>query len=286
MARVPATEACRVPIGKALSSSGGRFHVKHRVPVIQLASNPEGSGLNNLPQASSELLSNLCDSAGLRVTEAHQSVLLAYLAALIRMNERLNLTRIVECNDAIRMHIVDSLMCLPEILKAPDGELCDIGTGGGLPGVPLCVVSGRPGALLDSVGKKAGALNEILAELHLEESIKAVPARSEEHAKTHRGGYAVVTARAVSSLPALIEMAAPLLSSRGILVALKGAPSAEEVRRGMVVAKMVGLQQCDVRYTLLPGGDERRTVVSYQKIGRSSLRLPRRPGQAHNTPLA
>ena len=231
-------------------------------------------------------LSGLCQSAELIVTESQKQVLLSYLRALMKMNSKLNLTRIVEPSEAVRLHIIDSLLCLPEVLAAPAGSLCDVGTGGGLPGVPLCVVSGRRGTLLDSVGKKARAVEEILRGLGLDATISALPERSEAHALTHRGRYAVVTARAVSSLPALVEMAAPLLSDGGVLVALKGSPSAGEVLRGSEAAMLVGLRQFSVRTLRLPGGGEIRTVIAYQRSGKAKLNLPRRPGQAHSAPLA
>ena len=242
--------------------------------------------MNNEWETAEKSLSSLCRSAGLIVTEGQRHVLLNYLRALMEMNSKLNLTRIVEPSQAVRLHIVDSLLCLPEVFVAPAGPLCDVGTGGGLPGVPLCVVSGRRGTLLDSVGKKARAVDEILHGLALDGTISALPLRSEQHALTHGHRYAVVTARAVSSLPALVEMAAPLLSDDGVLVALKGSPSADEISRGSEAAALVGLRQVSDRSLVLPGGDEVRTVITYRRFGKAKLNLPRRPGQAHIAPLA
>lgn len=215
-----------------------------------------------------------------------RAALLEYLDALIEMNSQLNLTRIVDPSAAIRLHLVDSMLCLPEVIGAPPGALCDIGTGGGLPGVPLCIVTGRTGRLLDSVAKKADALNQILVALRLDSSIAAVPERSELHALAHAGKYAIVTARAVSSLPALVEMASPLLAHGGVLIAMKGFPDRTELKRGRAVAGLVGMEEAGSRELLLPGGVERRTIVSYRKIAKSGVRLPRRPGQAHHAPLA
>lgn len=233
-----------------------------------------------------ETMHRLCRAAELTVPHSQREVLLAYLDALIEKNAKLNLTRIVDPLEAIRLHLVDSLLCLPEVLAAPPGDLCDIGTGGGLPGVPLCVVSGRHGCLLDSVSKKAIAVNQILVALGLDSAIRALPERSELHALTNAGRYTAVTARAVSSLPALVEMASPLLKADGILVAMKGSPDSSELDRGRVVAGMVGMEALGHRELTLPGGTERRMIVLYRKTGVSQVRLPRRPGQAHHTPLA
>jgi len=254
--------------------------------VLHSRTNRGGPKLKHLAQDAEEVLLRLCTVGALEVSDSQRALLLEYLDALIEMNSHLNLTRIVDPTAAIRLHLVDSILCLPEVNGAPPGRLCDIGTGGGLPGVPLCVVTGRNGRLLDSVAKKADALNQMLVSLKLDSTILAVPERSESHALAHPGKYAVVTARAVSSLPALVEMASPLLAHGGVLIAMKGFPDQTELERGRAAAGLVGMEESGCRELLLPGGTERRTVVSYRKIGKSRVRLPRRPGQAHHTPLA
>lgn len=254
--------------------------------VLHSRTNRGGPKLKHLAHNAADVLLQLCIVGKIDVSETQRTILLEYLDELIEMNSHLNLTRIVDPAAAIRLHLVDSILCLPEFIDAPPGPLCDIGTGGGLPGVPLCVVTGRKGRLLDSVTKKADALNQMLVSLRLDSSILAVPERSELHALAHPSSYAVVTARAVSSLPALVEMASPLLAQGGVLIAMKGFPDQAELERGRVVAGLVGMQEVGCRELLLPGGVERRTVVSYRKTAKSRVRLPRRPGQAHHTPLA
>jgi 16S rRNA (guanine527-N7)-methyltransferase len=93
-------------------------------------------------------------------------------------------------------------------------------------------------------------------------------------------------ARAVSELPALVELASPLLSKGGILVCLKGSPSCEEVDRGDSVALIVGMQREYQRSFDLPEQAGHRTVVCYQKTAGSQVKLPRREGLAQRAPLA
>lgn len=242
--------------------------------------------MKHLDETQASLLARLLVEARLEIGPAVQDALMAYLDAIIEVNRSLNLTRITDPESGVRLHLVDSLLALPEVATAPAGPLLDIGTGGGFPGVPLCVATGRSGTLLDSVGKKARAVNAVLGELRIAEGVSAAPERAEEHARSHRGEYAVVTARAVSELPSLVELAAPLLSQGGMLIALKGSPAPEELERGRLVGSKVGMREVSIRRQELPGEHERRCIVSYERCGHSAIKLPRRTGAAQNTPLA
>lgn len=232
------------------------------------------------------LLRALLLEAGLEVGLGVQNALLIYLDQVIEANQTLNLTRITDPKDAVRLHLVDSLLALPEVNSSPEGVLLDLGTGGGFPGVPLCLAGDRAGVLLDSVGKKARAVNAILREMGAPSNIQARQERAEDHAREHRGAYSVVTARAVSELPALVELSAPLLSEGGLLVALKGSPADVELDRARVVASLVGMRQIGTRSIVLPGGGERRCVIAYELRSACPPRFPRRTGEAQNSPLA
>ena len=245
-----------------------------------------GFHVKHLSEAHILLARRLLLEAGLGAEVLPVKALLQYLDGIMESNSKLNLTRITSPEAAIRLHVVDSLIALPEILAAPPGTLLDIGTGGGFPGVPLCISANRDGVLLDSVGKKARAVNHVLLSMGYTQGIVALPERAEDHAMHHRSGYAVVTARAVSELPALVELSAPLLVEGGRLVALKGAPEPEELRRARQVAALVGMVETSTRHITLPDGDEKRCIVVYERRGKPITRLPRRPGAAQNAPLA
>lgn len=213
-------------------------------------------------------------------------LLLRHMEWVLSANERVNLTAIRDRDEAVRLHVVDSLVALPEILEAPGGALLDIGTGGGFPGFALAVCSGRDATLLDSVKKKVAVLEEFLESEALTDTIKATAGRAEELAATRTGGFSVVVARAVAELPALIELARPLLRSSGRFVALKARLSDDEAARGDVVAGKVGMRRVGSRRVVLPGGAETREIVTYEVCGRSAVKLPRRTGLAQSRPLA
>jgi len=246
------------------------FHVKHLVPV----------GLTE------SLQSELAD-LGLQVSPAQQEWMLEYLLSLLEANSRINLTRITDPEDAIRLHLVDSLTVLPELHDAPPGAVLDIGSGGGFPGVPLAAATGRDVVLLDSVAKKMTAVASVLDLMPaLCARITLSSRRAEQLSVAPGEGFAVVVARAVAPLPSLVELAAPLLLKGGLLVALKGSPEEAEFTSGSAVAVMVGLRETGRRKLALPNSGELRTIVVYEKIGRASVNLPRRTGLAQNSPLA
>lgn len=211
---------------------------------------------------------------------------LQYLCAVLEANQRVNLTAIRELDEALRLHLEDSLSALPEVDEAPEGPLLDIGTGGGFPGVPLGIATGRPMVLADSVRKKVTVVDEILSRIAPELEYRVSSERVESLATLEPGAFAVVTARAVSELPALVELASPLLSDGGRLIAMKAQISSEEVERAMLVADMVAMVHVSTRSFSLPRGGEERTIVVFERRGKPAVRLPRRVGLAQNQPLA
>lgn len=245
-----------------------RFHVKH------------------LNASHKDLLAGLLATAGLAVPATVQAIVMSHLEWLLATNEELNLTAVTDPAEAVRLHAVDSLMALPELGSAPEGLLVDIGTGGGFPGLELAVASERTALLVDSVRKKARALNGFLVHQNLAPRISVSEERSETLALQDPGCAAVVTARAVADLPVLVELASPLLVIGGRLVALKARLMEDEVARGAAAADVCGMIPAGSRQFSLPGGDEVRTILVYEKISASKIVLPRRPGVATKKPLA
>ena len=90
----------------------------------------------------------------LKVSDESLRVCIQHLDLVLEANKTTNLTRILNVDDAAVLHILDSLVLLPYIDKAPEGALLDMGTGAGFPGIPLTIASGRKATYIDSVGKK------------------------------------------------------------------------------------------------------------------------------------
>lgn len=220
---------------------------------------------------------------GLPVVPEDVSSLAAHTRAVIDANKDFNLTAVRE-EDALVLHILDSCAAAPFLAKAPPGPFADLGSGAGYPGIPLAILSRRTVALVESVKKKAAFLERVTADLCLEATVH--PVRAEELAQEVGGMFSAVTARALSALPSLVELAAPLLVRGGHLICLKGKPEGDEVRRGDAAASLCGMRRIESAPIVVPGLDAARTIVVYEHSGKAAIRLPRRNGMAQRQPLA
>ena len=155
--------------------------------------------------------------------------LLDYLALLLRWNRTYNLTAVRDPGEMVTKHLLDSLAMHPFVdpLVAGGGALADLGTGAGLPGIPLAIV--KPGlrvTLVESNGKKARFMREAVRQLGLP-GVRVAESRIE--ALDEPGAYAAITARALATLPLILELGGHLLAPDGQLLAMKGVHPAEEI---------------------------------------------------------
>ena len=219
--------------------------------------------------------------------EEKAEVLAAYLQEILTINQHINLTSIRDFSEGFLLHLEDSLSALPEIMQAEQGEYADVGCGGGFPGVPLGVASGRKTALVDSRAKKVKAVMQAIcsAKANKFAEFEGVATRIEDFGRERKGEFAVVTARALSSLPSLLELAAPLLQMGGSFVALKSEISAEEDEWGEKLAPKLGLALANKRKLTLTDGETRRVIYTFNKVGEPKLKLPRKVGMAQKNPL-
>jgi 16S rRNA (guanine527-N7)-methyltransferase len=153
------------------------------------------------------------------------SKLFAYLELLDRWNRTYNLTAIRDPREMVGKHLLDSLAMLPHVPGA--GRLADLGTGPGLPGIPLALA--RPGlsvSLVESNGKKARFLREAVRALGLANA-RVIEARAEAVAEA--GAYDRITARALDRLAGILKVGGHLLAPEGRLLAMKAQRLDEEV---------------------------------------------------------
>lgn len=169
-----------------------------------------------------------------------RDLLLRYLTLLYEANQQVNLTR-VPAEQAVGRHLLDSL-CLLAVYTPPEGaRVLDIGTGAGLPGIPLAIA--RPDlqlTLLDSHGKTVQFLREACAALELPATV--VQARAEEwaHNPDAREQFDLAVARAVAKMPILTELMTPFLKVGGVGLALKSAGESDEILSAAHAAQRLG----------------------------------------------
>ena len=151
-----------------------------------------------------------------------------FCAALARANERLNLTGIVDPQGMAVRHVLDALLALPVL--GVHGPIVDLGSGCGVPGIPLALaLPERPVVLLESRQRKAEALAGLVDELGLGPRVQALRARGEEWLAEHRAGDLV--SRAVGTVEAQLQLLRPVRDRFERLVMLKGPAGREELER-------------------------------------------------------
>jgi 16S rRNA (guanine527-N7)-methyltransferase len=178
--------------------------------------------------------------------------LLDYLALLDRWNRTYNLTAIRDPGQMLVKHLFDSLAIVPHV---PAGRLADLGTGPGLPGIPVAIV--RPDvevALVESNGKKARFLREAVRRLGLAPRVRVLEMRAE--AVDEPGTFDAITARALDRLAGIIAVGGHLLAPNGRLLAMKAARVDEEVAE-----LPAGWRLESVRPLTVPGLDAERVLV-------------------------
>lgn len=184
--------------------------------------------------------------------EVAPSPFLAYLALLLKWNHVYNLTAVRQAEEMITKHLLDSLAIVPFI----DGDrILDVGTGAGLPGIPLALYfRNKQFVLIDSIGKKTRFLDTVKRELKLE-NIEIVQTRVESYQTTQL--FDVVTSRALTDLSQWMKWTRHILKPEGKWLAMKG----------QVPTTELALLSCpyQVHSYSVPGLDAQRCVVSIKK---------------------
>ena len=231
-----------------------------------------------------ELLMAGAHQLGTDLDDVNVSSLLKYKRILLEWNEKMNLTAIEEERAFITKHFIDSLSILPFLKDI--GNIADVGTGAGFPGIPLKIV--QPSlqiVLMDSLEKRVGFLKAVISELNLA-GITAIHSRAEDAGASpvHREKYDAAVARAVASLPVLLEYCLPLVKKGGIFIAMKGS-SADEIKASEKALGLLGGTIEQVMDFTLPDSDISRSIIIVRKLRQTPLKYPRKPGKPTKEPL-
>jgi 16S rRNA (guanine527-N7)-methyltransferase len=236
----------------------------------------------------SELLRLQAVAWGLAL-DPHRLARLEGYARLLRDHEEANVIGTRELRGVILDHVLDSLSCF---LFEPLGEarsLVDVGSGGGLPGVPIKIVEpGMRTTLVEATAKKARFLRRVVQSLSLG-GVEVENARVEEIARAdaHRGVYDVATARAVARLSVVAEYCVPLLMVGGYMISMKGRLEDEEIIEGERAAERLGARFAQlIRVPRLPVLEKKeRCLVILEKVEETPGEYPRKVGVPAKRPL-
>lgn len=205
-----------------------------------------------------------------------------YHELLYIKNSEFNLTAISEA-DAPKLSFADSLSALSYV--TPGARVIDVGSGAGFPG--LCLAVCAPDAevcLVDALNKRVKFLQEVADELGLK-NVYAIHARSEDiaHDADFREAYDIATARAVAALPALLELALPLVRPGGRMLAFKGAGAEAELAGASNALKLLGAGTARIEAAGLLGLEHRLVVIEKGKA--TPKQYPRRMVAIKKQPL-
>lgn len=189
-------------------------------------------------------------SLGLDLSAREISSFEVYAAELKKWNSKVNLTAITKDTEIAIKHFVDSFS-LAHCLDTDD-RLLDIGSGAGLPVLPLKIIRPDiPMVSVDAVAKKIHFQRHIIRVLGLQ-NMEAIHARIEELHKTHGHSFTVITSRAFTRLDRFVSLAAPLLAEGGVLIAMKGEHADDEISASGHVLDADGFMITEVRRYTLP----------------------------------
>ncbi len=242
-----------------------------------------------LPDAAVARFDAGCAELGLEPLAAPvREAILGHLRLLLAWTAAINLTSIRDPTAAVTGHLLDSLAAIPLLRRAGVRRLLDLGSGGGYPGLPLALALPADRTLLvDSIAKKAAFLRVAAAAAGAAERVAVAAARAEDLAadRRHRERWPAVTVRAVATLPELVELAFPLISPGGLLVAWKRSDVGDETARALPAIAALGGGTLEVApFPEPPAGLEDHVLVVVRKDGRTSDGWPRPPAERKRHP--
>jgi len=227
---------------------------------------------------------------GLRLSPKQIEQFQTYYQELVEWNRRINLTSITDYEEVQIKHFLDALTITlashPEKLSK-SLRLIDVGSGAGIPGIPLKIMfPDIKLVLLDSVAKKAAFLRHLKQKLGLEDMEIAV-GRAEEvaHKAEYREKFDIVVSRAVAELPTLVELTLPFCTIGGSFIAQKKGDIEAEISRATKAISLLGGRLREVKRIELEEFPDERYLVIIDKVSATPQQYPRRNGIPAKRPI-
>lgn len=225
---------------------------------------------------------------GVELNDAQVAQFSDYEEMLLEWNTRFNLTAIRDIEGIRTKHFLDSLSCIKAFpVNLDEPNLIDVGTGAGFPGLPLKIVYPKSFlALVESIKKKAGFCQEVARVLGMRQVLV-----SSERVETlgqdwqYREFFDVALARAVASMPTLVEYLLPLVKVGGRVIMQKGSSAKAEAEAARNAIRLMGGKLLDIMPVVLPGLEDERYLVVLEKIKPTPSEFPRAVGVPSKAPI-
>ena len=197
-----------------------------------------------------EILAQEAKKLQLTVDQQRAGMFNSYAAELLKWNSKVNLTAITNAKEIAIKHFLDSIMLVPHLTA---GEtLLDMGSGAGLPVIPLKIMCPDVAMVsVDAVAKKIHFQRHIIRSLRLEK-IEALHSRIEALHQSRCKSFSLITSRAFTRLDRFVEMAEPLLTDDGTLIAMKGGQAGSEIEENSMAVQASGFEVSSIIHYELP----------------------------------
>ena len=233
------------------------------------------------------LMKEAAKDVDMDLTDKQYEQFIKYMRLVQEWNQKINLTTIIEDEEFIKKHFIDSIKAFKSNELKEAKTLIDVGTGAGFPGLPIAIMNENiQVTLLDSLNKKINFLNLVVNELGLK-NVKTIHSRAEDGAndKNLREKFDIAVSRAVANMAVLSEFCLPYVKVQGCFIALKGPAVEDELKDcrnalGVLGGKLKEVIKVDIEDT-----DLKHNIVVVNKIKECPLSYPRKAGSITKKPL-
>ena len=235
-----------------------------------------------------ERLTNGLTQMGVAFDQTAVERFAAFHAILDEYNARMDLTAVLDEDERVDRHDLDSAAPLAQGLLLPQAKVIDVGTGAGFPGMPLLIL--RPDlemTFLDALQKRIGFLNDALERLGLKATTLHARAEDAARMEAHRERYDAAVSRAVASSAVLAELTLPFVKTGGLSIAWKGPGVQDELVAAKRAAFVLGGTVRGVTPAPIPGREDwQHMLLITDKTGKTPKTYPRKAGTPGKKPLA
>ena len=238
--------------------------------------------LNNI-----EIFKKSLEALNIEISDEIINKFIIYKDELIEWNKNINLTAIEDEKEIFIKHFVDSLTMITTGFVKENDKIIDVGTGAGFPGIPVkMLMENVELTLLDSLNKRINFLKHICESTNLK-NVEFVHSRAEDGGQNskYREKYDIATARAVASLPVLLEYCTPFVKVGGYFICLKGPSVEEELKEAKKAISILGLEFVEKNDIILPYTDIKHSVLIFKKVKNTPTKYPRNAGKVSKNPI-